>query len=76
MHRIERVFVAADATLDRLQLTWDLKEMEDILMAAEVKEPDHMATDKGDNASIAIQELDHFLLTKGGCKGTPLAYLT
>ena len=45
-------------------------------MPAEVKEPDHMVNDAGDKASLAIQELDHFLLMKRGCKGTPLAYLT
>ena len=76
LHRICRAFVAADATLDRLEEVWDMRSMEEIQRATDFKEPDPLKSDQGDKAYSAIKVLDQYLFDKRGCKGTPLAYLT
>ena len=76
LHRIERVFVAAEATLVRLRELWQQKRNEDDQKDVEYAKPELMKTDTGDKAFNAIKVLDQYLYDKRGCRGSPLAYLT
>jgi hypothetical protein len=74
MHRIDRPFVEAEATLERLNDLWEWRneELEDA--KREVKEPEPMV--KEGTTRKTLDELDNYLQTQRGQNGTPLAYLT
>lgn len=74
MHRIQRDFVVADATVARLEELWMWNEIDKDQTNADVKEPEPLM--KVDDARKTLDELDHYLLMKRGVNGTPLAYLT
>ena len=73
MHRIDRPFVQADATVAILQRLWEMRSIERQKMKDEFPEPEPL-TKQGDTRKF-LDSLDHYLLNKRGINGTPLAYL-
>ena len=74
MYRIDRPFVAADATLAVLQRLWEMRSIEiDKMKATEVPEPEPLV--KQTDTRKFLDSFVHYLLNKRGVNGTPLAYL-
>jgi hypothetical protein len=65
--------VEAEATVGRLGQLWDWRKSEKDQEKMEVKEPDPLV--KLEDSRNTLEELDHYLLTKRGISGAPLAYL-
>jgi hypothetical protein len=73
MDRIDRPFVAAEASVARLECLWSWRESGIEQEKLEPKEPEPLL--KPGDSCKTIEELDHYLLNKKGVNGTPLAYL-
>jgi hypothetical protein len=73
MDRVDRAFVAADATLACLRTLWDWRTLDKEQAKMDVKDPDELT--KLADTRKAIEELERFLRRKRGVTGTPLAYL-
>jgi hypothetical protein len=73
MDWIDQPFVAAEATVVRLERLWSWRESEIEQEKLEPKEPEPLF--KPGDSCKAIEELDHYLLNKKGVNSTLLAYL-
>jgi hypothetical protein len=73
MDRIQRPFVAEDATLPVLKALWIMRTIESDRKTIEVPEPDPLT--KMENIRTFLDSLDHYLINKRGIDGVPLAYL-
>ena len=71
VNRVQRTFAAAQATLARLHQTWTIKEEEDLAQSISLPEK----LDKSLKARECIENIDNYLRTKRGRKGSPLAYV-
>jgi len=71
MHRVQRTFSAATATLPRLHQTWTLKEEEEEEQTLEFP----ARLEKALQARECIENIDNYLRSKRGRRGSPLAYV-
>jgi hypothetical protein len=70
----DRVFIPANATLDRLKELWDWRQSEiKKETTQELKEPEPLKHEN--KARRTLEALDHYLKSKRGVNGVPLAYL-
>jgi hypothetical protein len=72
MDQVDQPFVAAEATVARLERPWSWRVSEIEQGKLEPKEPEPLL--KPGDSHKTIEELDHYLLNKKGVNGTPLAY--
>jgi hypothetical protein len=73
LHRIQRNFDPNDATVDELEALWEWRKNKKAAKKLDVDKPGPMTTIN--QARKTMDELDHYLLSKRGVNGTPLAYL-
>jgi hypothetical protein len=70
----DRFFIPAEATLDRLKELWEWRQNELNKEATqELKEPEPLKHEN--KARRTLEALDHYLKSKRGVSGVPLAYL-
>ena len=74
MHRIQRPFEAASASLERLSQVWELRvEKDEEDEGEQVKDPEKLT--KVDEVRKTLENLDYVLLHRKGRYGVALAYI-